>query len=106
MVTDEEYRRSLNKGIREFAGRLGSLDQEWGFRCECGEPNCECTVVLSLAAFDDIKESGGRVLYPRHRGTTLPTPPPFTDTRVPIEYRRVTGRRPARVRASAPTAAR
>ena len=49
--------REVNDRIRERAGRLGG-DSPSRFVCECGEPGCVQTIVLTLAAYDARRNSG------------------------------------------------
>jgi hypothetical protein len=106
VVTGEQSRRSANEEIREFAGSTRAPRGEWGFHCECGDPSCECTVVLSLSAFDQLKAAGGLVLYPRHERAPSARPAPFADTGAPIEYRKAAGRRSGSPRRSRPAPGR
>jgi hypothetical protein len=50
--------REVNDRLREQAGRLGG-DAPRRFVCECGDPDCVQTVMLTPAAFDARRNSNG-----------------------------------------------
>jgi hypothetical protein len=49
--------REVNDRIRERAARTDG-DRPTRFVCECGDPECRQTIMLSLGAFDARRGSG------------------------------------------------
>ena len=64
-VLTEVNRRILDT----TTGSLGSRDQdeEWEFFCECGRPDCEERVKLTVAAHSALDDGQSAVLAPGHR---------------------------------------
>jgi hypothetical protein len=59
----------VNAHAFDLAQRLGSMtdDEElWGFRCECGSPDCQSRVLLSLAEYARLRGQGEPVLEHDH----------------------------------------
>jgi rubrerythrin len=60
----------VNARIRELAGSQlggGGPEEEWGFRCECGEMACREFVPLSLAEYEAHRDADRPILSPEHR---------------------------------------
>jgi hypothetical protein len=49
--------REVNDRIRERADRLGEVGSS-RFVCECGDPDCRRTVMLTLSAYDTRRNTG------------------------------------------------
>jgi hypothetical protein len=64
----------VNAHILSLAATLSRGDEEgvWGFRCECGAPDCDETVEMPLSAYGSAKETGEPVLAPNHSPTAAP----------------------------------
>ena len=65
-------RRSLSRELlRDVNERVASLanrdDEILSFLCECADDFCVDQVVMQLARYEEIRESGGYVLAPGHR---------------------------------------
>src|SRR5215469_877044 len=58
----------LNTEIRRAAARLDAAEPEldWKFRCECGAPDCEAMVAVTLAEFDALQLTEAPVLAEGH----------------------------------------
>ena len=58
----------LNTEIRKAAARLIAVEPElsWQFRCECGAPDCEAMVAVTLPEFDALQVMGAPVLAEEH----------------------------------------
>lgn len=58
----------LNEEIRAGAAKLSAAEPglSWEFRCECGAPDCEVMVAVTLAEFDALKARGEPVLAAGH----------------------------------------
>jgi hypothetical protein len=55
-----------NRLVGELAIASNRGTQDWQFFCECGQADCRALVVLTLAEFDGIKDSGNAVLAAGH----------------------------------------
>ncbi len=54
----------MNERVASLAGRD---DEIMSFLCECADDFCVDQVVLQLARYEEIHDSGGYVLAPGHR---------------------------------------
>jgi hypothetical protein len=64
-----ELLRDVNQRIRGLATKLDPDDvavADWEFVCECGDQGCTETVGLSLALYDDLKDTDVALLAPGH----------------------------------------
>jgi hypothetical protein len=60
--------RELLRDVNERVASLASRDEEMlSFLCECADDFCVDQVVLQLARYGEICDSGGYVLAPGHR---------------------------------------
>lgn len=71
-ATDVSSRRPLvevNSHILEAArDSLGDIPvEEWEFFCECGQPDCQVHVKLTLAAYTALHDAGLAALAPGHQ---------------------------------------
>ena len=57
----------VNEGIRQVAQASIGADLTWEFFCECGAPDCETTVELTLADYTAIHDGGEVVLASGHQ---------------------------------------
>jgi hypothetical protein len=57
----------VNRHILDVARESISAEQEWEFFCECGRPDCEERIALTLAAYVALYDSGRPVLAHGHR---------------------------------------
>ena len=55
-----------NVHVGEVAARSGSGEREWEFFCECGRPDCNALVTLTIEAYTDIRDAETAVLTPGH----------------------------------------
>jgi hypothetical protein len=62
------WRGRLNTEIRRAAARLDAAEPalDWKFRCECGAPDCEAMVAVTLAEFDALQLTEAPVLAEGH----------------------------------------
>jgi hypothetical protein len=58
----------VNIHVRELADRLDftSGDEDWGFICECSDPDCQQRVELTLAEYDALRRRGEPLLAAGH----------------------------------------
>jgi hypothetical protein len=56
----------VNARIGEVASRSAADSEDWEFVCECGEPGCDERVLLTLAAYAAVRETGAAVLAHGH----------------------------------------
>jgi hypothetical protein len=59
----------VNAHAFELAQRLDPMaddDELWGFRCECGSPDCGSRVLLSLAEYARLRRRGEPILEHDH----------------------------------------
>ena len=71
-MTYQSDRRSLSRELlRDVNERVASLagrdDEIMSFLCECADDFCVDQLVLQLARYEAIRDSGGYVLAPGHR---------------------------------------
>jgi hypothetical protein len=71
-MTFQADRRTLSRELlRDVNQRVASLgsrgDEILSFLCECADEFCVDQVVLQLARYEEIRDSGGYVLAPGHR---------------------------------------
>jgi hypothetical protein len=60
--------RELLRDVNERVASLASRDEEiLSFLCECADDFCVDQVVLQLARYEEVRDSGGYVLAPGHR---------------------------------------
>jgi hypothetical protein len=60
--------RELLRDVNERVASLASREEEiLSFLCECANDFCVDQVVLQLARYEEIRETGGYVLAPGHR---------------------------------------
>src|SRR3954452_21341613 len=60
--------RELLRDVNERVASLASRDDEiLSFLCECADDFCVDQVVMQLARYEEIRDSGGYVLAPGHR---------------------------------------
>ena len=60
--------RELLRDVNERVASVASRDDEiLSFLCECADDFCVDQVVLQLARYEEIRDSGGYVLAPGHR---------------------------------------
>jgi hypothetical protein len=68
---DREFKTSaltdVNRHILDVARDSVSTKQEWEFFCECGRPDCDEHIMLTLAAYVALSDSGRPVLADGHR---------------------------------------
>jgi hypothetical protein len=58
--------RAVNESIRDMAEANGQRE----FACECGDPECEAPVRMSVEEFDEVRRGVGRFLV--HRDHAVP----------------------------------
>lgn len=61
--------REVNHRIRDVSG--GWTDESVGFLCECDDPACTETVLLSTAVYDELLRNGHSVLVEGHESSSL-----------------------------------
>jgi hypothetical protein len=71
-MTSQSDRRTLSRELlRDVNERVASLasrdDEILSFLCECADDFCVDQVVLQLARYEEVRDSGGYVLAPGHR---------------------------------------
>jgi hypothetical protein len=60
--------RELLRDVNQRVASLGGRGEEiLSFLCECADEFCVDQVVLQLARYGEIRDSGGYVLAPGHR---------------------------------------
>jgi hypothetical protein len=68
--TDEQdVLLEVNAHVHEAARRFEGVEpgeDRWDFTCECGAADCRATASLTLAEYETLRTSGGRVLAPGH----------------------------------------
>lgn len=52
----------VNDHILDFASESASIETDWDFFCECGEPNCHSLVRLTINEYMDVRDSASAVL--------------------------------------------
>jgi hypothetical protein len=72
-MTSRSNRTTLAKELlREVNDRIAATaageDENLSFLCECADDFCINRVVLSRSGYDAIREEGGNVFAPGHRG--------------------------------------
>lgn len=79
----------INSGIVAVARESVAHDEAWDFFCECGRPDCDARVPLTIAAYVALRDGDGDVLAPGHHrsraerartGVTRPTPRRASDS--------------------------
>jgi hypothetical protein len=58
---------TVNQTILDAARESITEEQEWEFFCECGLPDCDEQVRLTLDAYVSLHDSGGAVLADGHQ---------------------------------------
>lgn len=59
----------VNRHIFEVAVESASAEPDWDFFCECGRSDCYDHVGLTIDEYLAIRDQGGDVLAPGHRGS-------------------------------------
>jgi hypothetical protein len=57
----------VNERILDAARDSIGSDDTWEFFCECGRPDCQEQISLTLDAYVAVRDSGGPVLAEGHR---------------------------------------
>jgi hypothetical protein len=76
-----EIRQAINEEIARFARSVLSeslLDEDWTYLCECGNPACRHTLILTLQDYQTARSLGdGLVVVSEHatRAVVLRLPP-------------------------------
>jgi len=56
----------VNERVRELADQRPHGSDAWDFQCECGEPECQDVVSLTLPEYELIRRSGTPILAEGH----------------------------------------
>lgn len=56
----------LNARVRELANSQTGGNQQWDFRCECGDRACKQVVAVTLVEFDALRAAGAPLLAEGH----------------------------------------
>ena len=59
----------VNRHILEFAVESESAALDWEFFCECGRPDCQEQVTLTIDQYVAARDRGGDVLAPGHQAS-------------------------------------
>lgn len=60
--------QEVNHNIRDLAAEVDPYDSSaWEFVCECGEEDCTERLGLSLARYDELKNTDAALLAPGHQ---------------------------------------
>ena len=68
IARNEAFFRAVNEGIAEASERFESEEAE--FLCECGDARCDHRIEVSLAEYEQVRESPTQFLV--KRGHVLP----------------------------------
>ena len=60
-----EVNAHVHEAARRFEGVEPGADR-WDFTCECGASDCRMTVSLTLAEYEALRTTSGRILAPGH----------------------------------------
>lgn len=63
--------REVNDRIREVSSGWTDTGEPVGFLCECDDPACTDTVLLSIVAYDELRAAGRPVSIQGHRVSAL-----------------------------------
>jgi hypothetical protein len=66
---EDDLMADVNAHVHELADRLDASRADndlWRFRCECGAPDCQEQVWLTLANYEKIRRRRERVLAAGH----------------------------------------
>jgi len=71
---NEALLREVNERIEEVGKRLQVLpdDHSLDFRCECGRPDCEALVSMTVAEYEHVREDNDRfAVVPGHEDVRI-----------------------------------
>ena len=74
LATNEALLREVNERIHEVGERLQVLpeDELLDFRCECGRPECDESVSLTVAEYEHVRSDNDRfAVVPGHEGLEI-----------------------------------
>jgi hypothetical protein len=63
---EPDVHAEVNGRIYEYAAERSEPEDAWDFVCECGRRDCHERVTLTLAKYESLRASPGRVLAPGH----------------------------------------
>jgi hypothetical protein len=63
--------REVNDRIRDVSSGWMQTGEPVGFLCECDDSACTDTVLLQIAAYDELRAAGGAVSIQGHRVSSL-----------------------------------